>query len=112
MDDALRMNLDRDFFNRHIEEPMSLDHLETLVHEGGGVNGDLLSHLPVGMMEGIFDRHIGKFRHGEIEERAPGGGEDKTLDGLPSDGRAGIERSRCVHCRWAGSARRFAGPPP
>ena len=47
MDDALRMDLDRDFFNRHIEKPVGLDHLETLVHEGGGVNGDLFSHLPV-----------------------------------------------------------------
>ena len=80
MDDALRMDLDSDLFNGHIEKPVGLDHLQPLVHQGGGVDGDLLPHLPVGMVEGILDRHLVKSAEGEIEERASRCGEDEAMD--------------------------------
>ncbi len=71
MDDALRVNLDSDLFNGHIEKPVGLDHFESFVHERGGVDGDLFPHLPVGMMEGIFDRHLVKFRRGRLRKGPP-----------------------------------------
>jgi len=33
---------------RHVEEPAGLDDLETLVHQGGGVDGDLGAIFHVG----------------------------------------------------------------
>ena len=48
-------HLDR--FGRRIEEPSSLDHLQPLIHQRSGVNGDLSSHTPVGVTQSSLDRH-------------------------------------------------------
>ena len=53
MDDALALDHDLDFFRGQAEQPDGLDELQTLVHQGSGVNGDLGAHVPVGVLEGI-----------------------------------------------------------
>ena len=46
-----------DRFGRRVEEPSGLDHLQPLIHQRGGVNGDLSSHTPVGVTQSCLDRH-------------------------------------------------------
>ena len=46
-----------DRFGRRIKEPSGLDHLQPLIHQRGGVNGDLSSHTPVGVTQSSLDRH-------------------------------------------------------
>ena len=58
----------------HAEKPFGLNHFEALVHERGGVNGDALAHLPIGMREGLFWRDLFELRDGSFAERASGGG--------------------------------------
>ena len=36
-----------------MKKPLGLDDLQTLVHQGGGINGYFRSHVPVGMVEGL-----------------------------------------------------------
>ena len=53
MHDALALHHDLDLLRRQAEQPHCLDQLQTLVHQGGRVNGDLCAHVPVGVLEGI-----------------------------------------------------------
>ena len=57
VDDALRMHKYLDRFGRRVKEPSGLDHLQPLIHQRGGVNGDLSSHTPVGVTQSSLDRH-------------------------------------------------------
>ena len=61
MHDTLWVNLDNDLLDRDVEKPVGLDDLESFVHEGGGINGDFLTHLPVRMVQGFLHRHFVKF---------------------------------------------------
>ena len=53
VDDALALDNDLNFLRRQTEQPHSLNELEALVHQSGAVDGDLCTHVPVGMLEGI-----------------------------------------------------------
>ena len=53
MHDALALDNDLNLFRRQAEQPHGLDQLQTLVHQGGRVNGDLCPHVPVGVLEGV-----------------------------------------------------------
>ena len=44
-------------FGRRVKEPSGLDHLQPLIHQRGGVNGDLSPHTPVGVTQSSLDRH-------------------------------------------------------
>src|SRR5688572_787818 len=56
MDDALRMDHHLDPVVRNTEQEMRLDDLERLVGERRAVDGDLSSHSPRRMTEGVIDR--------------------------------------------------------
>ena len=51
MNDRLRMHHHLDLAGLHAEQPFRFDNLKAFVHHGRGVNGDLGSHLPVGMFQ-------------------------------------------------------------
>ena len=53
MNDALALHHDLDLLRGQTEQPDGLDQLQTLVHQGGGVDGDLGPHVPVGVLQGI-----------------------------------------------------------
>ena len=57
----MHKHLDR--FGRRVKEPSGLDHLQPLVHQRGGVNGDLSPHTPVGVTQSSLDRHGLKLLH-------------------------------------------------
>ncbi len=47
------MNDDIDAVGLHIELPTGLDDFQALIHHRRRVDGDFLSHLPVGMLQGL-----------------------------------------------------------
>src|ERR1700757_3653124 len=53
MDYALRMTHDGDLFGLEVKQPMSLDYLKSLIHQGGRIYGDLIAHPPGRMLQGI-----------------------------------------------------------
>ena len=57
VDDALGMNHHVDLLHRNVKEPARLDHLESLVEEGGRVDGDLPAHRPGRVTQGLFGCH-------------------------------------------------------
>ena len=80
VDDALRMDNDIDLLDWDIEEPSGLDHFESFIEERGGVDGDLLTHCPSGVFEGLFEGDVFDIRGGGGAEGAAGGGEDESFD--------------------------------
>ena len=81
MHDALRVydHLDAGHFD--VEEPTSLDHFQAFVEERGRIDGDLATHDPRRMLEGLFDGDglqcfLRPFRC--IAERAARGGEPQV----------------------------------
>ena len=75
MDDALALHHDLNFFRRQTEEPYGLDELQTLVHQGSRVDGDLCAHVPVGVLEGVCTGLAAQLLGGHAEEGAAGGRE-------------------------------------
>jgi hypothetical protein len=57
--DGLGVHHDVDALGRYVEEPASLDDLETLVHERRRIDRDLRSHVPVRVVERLFHRRPG-----------------------------------------------------
>lgn len=56
-----------------------LNALQALVHEGGGVNGDLGTHGPRGMREGIGTRHAIELVARAAKERTARAGEPNAV---------------------------------
>ena len=75
MDDALALHHDLDFFRRQAKEPYGLDEFQTLVHQGGGVDGDLRAHIPVGVFKGVCTGLAAQLLGGHTEEGTAGGSE-------------------------------------
>ena len=70
--DALALHHDLDLLRRQAEQPHRLNEFQTLIHEGGGVNGDLGPHVPVGVLEGIRLGLGAQFLGFHAEERPAG----------------------------------------
>ena len=66
---TLRMNQHLNLIGRYAEEPLRLRHLEALVHQGCRVDGNLGSHIPSRMLEGISCRHLLQLLMGIVAER-------------------------------------------
>jgi len=84
MDDALGVDDDLDAVHADVEEPAGLNHFEAFVEERGGVDGDLASHDPGGVFEGLFecDGFEGLAGPaGGVAEGAAAGGEPEVADG-------------------------------
>lgn len=58
MDNALGVDDNVNVVIVNTKQVVRLDHLQTLVHQGGGINGDLLAHAPVGVGDGLLDSHL------------------------------------------------------
>src|SRR5579864_1949474 len=74
------MNDDLYLFRRHTKEAASLYDFEPFIHQGGGVNGDTLPHLPGGVIQGLLHRNRGKLRVRCVQEWPAGSGEPDGLD--------------------------------
>ncbi len=92
------------------EEPAGLDHLQALVHEGGGVDRDLRPHAPGRVGEGLLARDAVEALARAVAEGAAGGGEDEPPHVARGGGRRGTRGARSARCRWAGGAPPSRGP--
>jgi hypothetical protein len=97
------MHDDVDLFRRGIEQPVRLDHLEALVHHGGGVDRDLAPHAPVRMGAGLLGRDAFEIGQRRVAERAAGSGQQEAMDaagGRPrAKSAAATGKSRCARFR-------------
>ena len=73
------------------EEPAGLDHFEGLVHERGGVDGDLGTHAPGGMGQGLLGGDVRKFFGRTAVEGSAAGGEGDVVDFGAAAGAEGLE---------------------
>ncbi|CAN4030231.1 hypothetical protein MCGFDL_MCGFDL_09450, partial [Dysosmobacter welbionis] len=87
VDDALPVDHHRHLVQRQTVEAHGLDDLQPLVHQRGAVYGDLGSHGPVGVAEGIRFGHFAHFFIGHAVKRPAGTGQDQPPD-LPAVGAA------------------------
>ena len=65
---------------RHPIQPHGFDDLQSLIHQGGAVDGDLRAHLPVGMLQGIGLGHGFQLLAALAEEGAAGAGQNQPFD--------------------------------
>ena len=61
--DRLRMNQHLNLIGFYPEEPFGFNDLEALVHHRSRVDGDLGTHIPCGVPQGISLRHVSDFLH-------------------------------------------------
>ena len=83
MDNALPMHHHGNLLRRHPVQPHGLDKFQALIQHGSTVDGDFLSHLPVGMLQSIrFFRRF-QFLTGQSVEGTAGRGENQPFDLSP-----------------------------
>mgnify|MGYP006280782705 CR=1 FL=1 len=75
--DRLRMDDDVDAVEGDVEEQVRLDHLQALVHQGRGVDGDQRAHRPGRVREGLLEGHPGQAFAVPPAERSAAGREDQ-----------------------------------
>ena len=76
MNHRLRMHHNADLFRLTGEEPPGLNHLKAFVHHGGRINRHLAAHLPVGVIQGIFECYLLHLLARVSAEGTTRGGED------------------------------------
>ena len=62
------------------EKMVSLDDLQSLVHECGRIHRDLGAHLPGRMVQGFLYSHLAQLTEGFSEKRTAGSGQEDPLD--------------------------------
>ena len=80
MNDALRMDDDRDALGGKIEQPARLDYFEPLVHQGRGIDRDLVAHPPGGMVERLGDGYRREAIGRQAQKRAARRGQNDALE--------------------------------
>ena len=80
VDGGLRVDDDADLRGREVEEAAGFDDLEALVHHGGGVDGDALTHDPCGVFECLGRGDAVEVGQRSVAEGSTGGGEPDLLD--------------------------------
>ena len=75
MDDRLRVNDDLDVVVVQAKEVVGLDHLQALVHQGGGIDRDLAPHAPVGVAGGIGHGGLVQISRVPVAEGTAAGGQ-------------------------------------
>ena len=111
--DRLGMHDDLDLVVVHVEQLMSLDDLQTLVHQRRRVDSDLGAHGPGGVRQGLVDGHRREF----ASATSPGTARP-TLSvrhaGVVANPRlpAGTDGSHSARCRQGRSRRPVSIEPP
>ena len=79
MDDALAVDHRLHLLHRQPVQPHGLDDLQSLVHEGGRVDGDLGPHAPVRVLQSVRRGLMLQFLMAQAEKRPAGAGQQQTL---------------------------------
>ena len=72
MHHGLRVHHHLDLIIRNVEEEVSFEHFETLVHHGGRVDGNLLAHAPHRVIQGVCHGDVFKLFNRPFAEGAAG----------------------------------------
>ena len=94
MNHGLRMHHHMNLRSLHPEEPLGLDNFEALVHHGGGIDGNLGAHVPVGMPERLIFGGRCNLLLFPSAERAAGSGEMNQVDGIAPRAQQALENGR------------------
>src|SRR5581483_9370449 len=78
MDNALRLHHHLYLLIGYAKEPVGLNHLQALIHQGRRIDSDLWSHTPGGMSESLLDRYRAKLVQRRAAERTAGGGDNQA----------------------------------
>jgi chitodextrinase len=73
------MDHNMDFVEIQPEEPPGFDHLKALVHQGGRIDRDALTHLPIWMRQGLLGSHGSEIGDGSLAEGAARRRENQAL---------------------------------
>ena len=109
VDDGLRMHHHFNLRGGQVEQPFGLNHFQALVHQRGRVNGNLGSHLPIGVFQGLG------FGNGAQElavfapERPARCGQDDFFDGIVPLTRQTLENGRMLGIHGVDVHALFAG---
>src|SRR5690606_18445258 len=76
MDDRFWLDNHIDVCDRCIEQDRRLNQLKSLIHQGGGIDGNLCPHVPIWMLECLCRGDIPQLLFGEVSERSAAGCED------------------------------------
>src|SRR5260370_2197985 len=76
MNRGLRMDDNIHLVRAHAKKPASLDYLETLVHHRCGIDGDAVSHAPVGMRESLLGSDVRQPSEERLSKRTAGRGQN------------------------------------
>ncbi len=71
------MNYYVDLVRAHAKEPARFNDFESFVHHRGRINGDAVSHAPVGMRKRLFDRDVRQRGQRRLSKRTARRGEDQ-----------------------------------
>ena len=115
--DALGVHHHLDALVGEVEQPVGLDRLQPLVHQGGAVHRDLGPHAPVGVGQGLGHVDPLHLLRREGAEGAPGGGQEHPphrarpllpAEALPEGAVLAVHREQA----GPGAARRAPSPGP
>src|SRR4029077_9116140 len=93
MDFRLGVNHYFYIFRLEAEKPAGLDHLKSLIHQRGRIDGDTRSHLPGWMIQSLFRRHEGEFRGRRLPKRTARGCENELGHVLAAPGAETLMRA-------------------
>ena len=79
MDHALRVNYDLNIVRRHAEQAHCFDKLQSLVHQGGAVDGNLRTHIPARMLNRFRRGNCLEFFTAPAAERSAGTGQEDLV---------------------------------
>ena len=82
VDDTLGMHHYIYFIVRDLEKAMGLYDLHSLVHQSGGIDGDLVSHAPGGMLQRLLRGDMGQLIYGALAEGAAGCRQNQPCDAI------------------------------
>src|SRR5690606_6469582 len=91
VDDRAGVHDDLDAVEPDAEQLVGLDHLQALVHQGGGIDGDLGAHHPRGVLEGIRLGDGDEVGLRALAERAARGGKLQEIDLVDGTSRETLE---------------------
>ena len=75
---------DLDLIRGQIEEPLCLNEFQSLIHQRCRVNGDLVAHAPVRVIQCICNSDIFQFRTSLSEERPAGCSQNDLVQLFPA----------------------------
>ena len=96
MDHALRVNYDLNIVRRHAEQAHRFDKLQSLVHQGGAVDGNLRTHIPARMLNRFRRGNCLEFFTAPAAERSAGTGQENLVQFSGPAPREALENRRML----------------